>query len=88
METLTTAHLAQGSGINQLAQSVSAILAAMEGRAAGTPRMCDTRPLSDKLEEQYREIQFADGVFSVVPLPQPEPEPEPEIEPQPEPEIT
>lgn len=78
MAALTTSHAAQGDGLNALLDGINTVLA-----ASGIPAVSasvDTRPLSDKLAEQRREIVLADGVFSVVdfpPLPEPEPEPEP-----------
>lgn len=86
MELLTTSHAAQGVGLNALLDGINAVLA-----SSGIPPVTaavDTRPLSEKLAEQRREIVMTDGVFSVVdfpPLPEPEPEPEPEPLPLPEP---
>ncbi len=82
MEALTSSHSAQGEGLNQLIAGINAVLS-----ASGIPPVSaavDTRPLSEKLAEQRREIVLTDGVFSVVDFPVPEPEPE--VEPEPEPE--
>ncbi len=84
MELLTSSHAAQGEGLNALISGINAVLS-----ASGIPPVSaavDTRPLSEKLSEQRREIVLVDGVFSVVdfpPLPEPEPAPEPEPEPEP-----
>ena len=66
MESLTTAHADQGAALNALLAGVNGILA-----QSGIPAQesaVDTRPLSDKLEEQGREIVLTDEVFSVQPI--------------------
>lgn len=81
LNELTELHLMHGEAITELSAEAAAMLA--DSGVLWPASSVDTRPLGDKLAEQGRELTFADGVFSVVPLPEPQPEPEPEPLPEP-----
>jgi len=67
MQALTTAHGAQGDGLNALIAAVDAVLGQSGIPACGVS--VDVRPLPEKLADQSREIVLTNGVFSVIDAP-------------------
>ena len=71
LNELTTLHAEHGAAIAELSASASAMLA--DSGILWPASLVDVRPLSEKLAEQGRELTFAEGVFSVVPMVEAEP---------------
>ena len=70
LNELTTLHLEHGTAITELSAAAAATLA--DSGVVWPASVVDTRPLSEKLAEQGRQLTFADGVFAVQPITQPE----------------
>lgn len=78
IQTVLTRHAESGAAINSALAQANATLS--ESGLDPVPGGVDVRPLSDKLAEQFRTLDFdpATGTFTVTRIPQPEPEPQPE----------
>ena len=69
LSELTTLHAEHGASITELSAAASEMLA--DSSILWPASLVDVRPLSEKLAEQGREMNFVDGLFAVSPITEP-----------------